>query len=174
MKVAVGSTNPLKVRAVKNVMRKIYGDNVEVIPLKVPSKVSHTPLTDEECAEGAINRAKAAIEKTNADLGIGLEGGVVKRVDRYFVTGWCAVVDRNGEVALGYSGGVELPEKIVRAVLEGKELGSIMDEFVGIRDVKRKMGAIGILTNGLSNREKALEEVIVYAMVRKLRPELYR
>ncbi|MGC8577804.1 MAG: inosine/xanthosine triphosphatase [Thermoproteota archaeon] len=173
MKVAVGSTNPLKVRAVKNVMKKIYGD-VEVIPIRVPSKVSHTPLTDEECVKGAINRAKAAIEKTNADLGIGLEGGVIRRVGRYFVTGWCAVVDRNGEVALGYSGGVELPEKVVRAVLEGRELGDVMDEFVGIRNVKKKMGAIGILTNGLSNRRKATEEVIIYAMAKRLRPELYK
>jgi non-canonical (house-cleaning) NTP pyrophosphatase len=36
------------------------------------------------------------------------------------------------------------------------------------------MGAIGILTNGLSNRRKATEEVIAYAMAKKLRPELYR
>ena len=121
-----------------------------------------------------IWRAKAAIEKTNADLGIGLEGGVIRRAGRYFVTGWCAVVDRNGEVALGYSGGVELPEKVVRAVLEGRELGDVMDEFVGIRNVKKKMGAIGILTNGLSNRRKATEEVIIYAMAKRFRPELYK
>jgi non-canonical (house-cleaning) NTP pyrophosphatase len=33
-------------------MRRIYG-NVEIISVDVASNVSHTPLTDEECAEGA-------------------------------------------------------------------------------------------------------------------------
>lgn len=172
MRVAVGSVNPLKVKAVKSVMRKIYGD-VEVIPLHVLPKVSKTPLTDEECVKGAIYRAKEAIKNADADLGVGIEGGIVNRVSRYFVTGWCAIVDKSGGVALGYSGGVELPEKVVEEVLRGEELGAVMDRLVGVGSIKRKMGAIGILTRGLFSRQKAIEETLICAMARKLKPELY-
>jgi inosine/xanthosine triphosphatase len=171
-KVAVGSTNPVKVKAAENVMRRIYG-NVEIISVDVASNVSHTPLTDEECAEGAIYRAKEAIRKAEADLGVGLEGGVAKRAGRYFLTGWCAVVDVGGDMALGCGGGIELPEVIVREVLSGKELGDVMDEVTGISGTKRKMGAVGILTNGLTSRQESWEFTLLYAMARKLSAELY-
>jgi len=88
-------------------MRRIYG-YVEIVPIDVASKVSHTPLTDEECAEGAIYRAKEAIRKAEADLGIGFEGGVAKRAGRYFLISWCVVVNVGGVVALGCGGGIEL------------------------------------------------------------------
>ena len=173
MKIAIGSTNPVKVKATENVMKKIYGD-VEIIPVEITSGVSHTPLTDEECVKGAHHRAKEAMKNTEADLAIGMEGGIAKRVGRYFLIGWCVVVDKNGDVAIGHGGGIELPEIVVKKVLEGKELGPVMDEITGIHDVKRKMGAIGILTNGLSNRQEAWEEALTYAMAKKLKPELYR
>jgi len=172
IKVAVGSTNPVKIKATENIMRRIYG-NVEIIPVDVASKVSHTPLTDEECVEGAIYRAKEAIVKAEADLGVGLEGGVARRAGRYFLTGWCAVAGVEGEVALGCGGGIELPEVIVKKVLSGKELGDVIDEITGISGTKRKMGAIGVLTNGLTNRQESWELTLLYAMARKLHPDLY-
>lgn len=172
MKVAVGSTNPVKVKATENVMKRIYGD-VEVIPLDVASKVSHTPLTDDECAEGAIYRAEEAIRRTEADFGVGLEGGVAKRVDKYFLVGWCAVVDSIGDMALGCGGGIELPDIVVKEVLNGKELGKVMDEIMGLNETKRKMGAVGILTNGLTNRQESWEVTIIHAMARRLRTDLY-
>ncbi|MBO3755082.1 MAG: DUF84 family protein, partial [Candidatus Brockarchaeota archaeon] len=92
IRIAIGSKNPVKVKAVENVMRKIYGD-VEIISFGVPTDVSHTPLSDEECMKGAIKRAKDAIELAKANLGVGMEGGIVKRLDRYFLTGWCVVIE---------------------------------------------------------------------------------
>jgi inosine/xanthosine triphosphatase len=120
-----------------------------------------------------IYRAKEAIRKAEADLGVGLEGGVAKRAGRYFLTGWCAVVDVGGDIALGCGGGIELPEVIVREVLSGKELGDVMDEVTGISGTKRKMGAVGILTNGLTSRQESWEFTLLYAMARKLSAELY-
>ncbi|MGB9718229.1 MAG: inosine/xanthosine triphosphatase [Thermoproteota archaeon] len=171
-RIAIGSKNPVKVKAVENVMRKIYSD-VEIISLDVLADVSHTPLSDEECMKGALKRAKDAIELAKADLGIGMEGGIVKRLDRYFLTGWCIVVDKSGELAVGHGGGIELPKKIVEKVLGGEELGDVMDNILGIKETKRKMGAVGILTNGMVDRQEAWEKTLIYAMARKLKPELY-
>lgn len=172
IKVAIGSTNPVKIKATEKVMKRIYGD-VIVISVEIISKVSHTPLTDEDCVEGAIYRAKEAIKKAEADLGIGLEGGVAKRAGRYFLVGWCAVVDSEGDTALGCGGGIELPEIVIKEVFNGKELGEVINEITGINETKRKMGAIGILTKGLTNRQESWEVTIVHAMARKLSAELY-
>lgn len=172
MKIAVGSTNPVKVNAVKRVMNKVY-KNVEVIPLKVESKVSNTPLSDKEMIEGAKNRAYRALEKTDSDLAVGMEGGLVKIEDRYFLCGWTVVMDRKGKIGMGGGIGVEIPGWIVNQVKQGKELGKIMDEIRGEKDTKKKDGVVGFLTNGLIPRQKAWEISLIFALTKFLKPEFY-
>ena len=43
-----------------------------------------------------------------------------------------------------------------------------MDAFANIRGVKRKMGTIGVLTKGLSNRQRAYEYILKLAVARFL------
>ena len=67
-------------------MEKVWKD-AEITSLSVPSGVSAQPFSDEETMQGAINRAKRALEE-GAPIGIGLEGGVMKRSTVYLcVTG---------------------------------------------------------------------------------------
>lgn len=61
-----------------------------------------------------------------------------------------------------------LPKKVSGEVLAGKELGEVIDETTGIKDVKKKMGAVGILTKGLVDRTQAYEAIISYALVKFL------
>jgi inosine/xanthosine triphosphatase len=171
--IAIGSTNPVKIEATKNVMKKIY-KKIKIVPVKVNSYVSHTPLSEKDCLKGAINRAKYAIKITKADFGIGMEGGITKKFDKYFLHGWCAVMDKKGEIGLGGCGKLELPFHVVKEVIKGKELGDVMDEITGIHNTKKKMGAVGIFTKGLTNRQKSWEQALIYAMVKWLKPELYR
>ncbi len=174
LRIALGSTNPVKISATEKVFRSIYGDDIEVIPVQVDSGVSHTPLSEEETIKGAINRAIKAIKEINADIGVGMEGGVAKKLDRYFLTGWCAVVDRDDVLSLASSVYLELPQKIVEAVMEGRELGDVMDEYTGKKDIKKKEGAIGVLTNNFMTREAAWKSALIYALARRLNPSAYR
>ena len=73
MKVVVGSKNKTKVGAVEKVWK-----DAEITSLSVPSGVAAQPFSDEETMQGAINRAKRALEEGEAQIGIGLEGGVMK------------------------------------------------------------------------------------------------
>ena len=61
MNVAVGSTNPVKIKAVENVFRRVYGE-VTVEARKVASGVSPQPF-GKETVKGAINRAKSALRR---------------------------------------------------------------------------------------------------------------
>lgn len=77
---------------------------------------------------------------------------------------WCAVVDRMGRMGLGGGVNLLLPDVVARRVLAGEELGPAMDALSGIPDSKKKMGAVGILTNGLIDRQTAYEQIVKLAL----------
>lgn len=169
----VGSTNPVKIKAVHSVVKRIWKD-AKVVSADVDSFVSSQPMGEEETVKGAINRAKNILANTHADFGIGLEGGITKVKDKYYNMPWCAVIDKNGRIGLGCGGAMEIPAYIISEILKGKELGQVMDEQTGIKNTKQKMGAIGILTGGLINRQGAYEIMVIYALSKFIKPEFYK
>jgi len=174
--IAVGSTNPVKVNAVRNVLSRIYGD-IKVIGVKVDSGVSEQPLSEEETIVGAINRAKRARDAVDADLGVGIEAGLVKTpytLSGYMDVQYCAIIDRRGVITLGQGPGFEYPKLVVRRILrEGKSAGEIFEEITGIVDIGKKIGAIGYLSKGFINRTKLSEIAVVMAMIPRLNKDLY-
>lgn len=173
MKIAVGSTNPTKVAAARRAAAKVWPGGA-VIPVAVPSGVSEQPLSDDETIRGAVNRARNALAAVEgAQIGMGVEGGVQETPHGMFVGGWAAVVDRDGCLGIGAGGRVLLPEAIARRIRAGEELGPVMDDFSGRRNVKHSEGAIGVFTNGLIERTAALEIAFTYALARFITPENY-
>ena len=66
------------------------------------------PFSAQETMQGAINRAKAAMQVAVtqhivADYAIGLEGGLESVGERWFESGWIAVVNKDGRIGLGTS-----------------------------------------------------------------------
>jgi inosine/xanthosine triphosphatase len=173
MKIAVGSTNPVKIRAVRSVARKIY-PRAQVVAIDVRSGVPGQPRGDKQTQRGAINRARAVRRVANADWGVGLEGGIIKSEFGTMTCAWAAIVDRRGRIGVGGSTNMLLPKQVAARVKRGAELGDATDEYANIRGVKRKMGAIGVLTKGLSNRQRAYEFIFALAMVRFLWKEKKR
>ena len=173
IKVAIASTNPTKVGACRSVFERALG-SVEVISIDSISGVSDQPMSEAESVEGAINRARGALRRAEADYGVGMEGCIYETSKGYFLTGWCAVIDKNGSLGLGSGGHIELPFAAVdKILLEGKELGYAMDEITGEKDVKKRMGTIGILTKNYDGREKAWEVALLYALARVINPDIY-
>ncbi len=167
MKAAVGSTNPTKTRAVENALRLLF-DEVTLVAIKVPSGIPAQPVGDEETRRGALNRARAVLQATDADWGFGLEGGIVETEFGTMTNAWCVVVTRNGLTGVGGSANMLLPEVVAQRVREGRELGEAMDEYANVKDVKRGKGAIGILTRGLLDRQGAYEYIVKLALARLL------
>ncbi len=173
MKVAVGSTNPVKVSAVRQVVQQTW-PGAEVVGVSVPSGVSAMPMSDAETIEGAKNRATAAREAATADLGFGLEGGVHHDpVAGWVLQGWAVVVDVNGRTGMGGNGRLPLPPLLVKRILAGEELGPVLDDILGEKDVKQKGGAIGLLTAGLIMRQEAFTMSVAYALAPFLMPSFY-
>lgn len=163
MKIAVGSTNPVKVAAVRQVVLRQWPD-AEVVALEVSTGISAMPMSDAESQAGARNRALAALAQTHADLGVGLEGGVNPEAIGLVLHGWVVVVDGNGRTGIGGAGRLPLPESIARRVLAGEELGPVMDDVLGQTEVRKQGGAVGALTAGLVLRQEAFAQGVAYAL----------
>jgi len=170
--VAVGSTNPTKVNAVRVVFEKIW-KVARVRKVEVSSGVSPQPFGAKEIVAGALERAKKALEMTDADFGVGIEGGVARFGNRWYNLGFVAIVARDGKVGMGSSGWFECPPKILGKLERGKELGEVMDELTGEKDTKRGQGAIGIFTKGKVNRQKLYEHGVWMALCKLISPEFF-
>lgn len=172
MKIAVGSTNPVKIAAVKNVVTKIW-PNAEVVGVDVKHGTSIQPSTEEEGIKGATNRAILSLKYIDADYGFGLEGNTVETEHGMLLSGWVVAVDRQGNKGIANSGGLLLPEKVALEVRKGRELGPVMDELIHDRNTKQKQGTVGILTNGMINRTEAFEKGVIFALARFINPQYY-
>lgn len=172
MRIAIGSTNPVKCNASRHVLSALYPE-AEFVAIEVESGVHHQPWGETETRRGAVNRAQAALHATQANLAIGLEGGVQETEFGLFTCAWCAIVDREGRVGLGGSSCVRLPDTVADLLRAGVELGAAMDRLSGQHNTKQGEGAIGLLTNGLSSRQTAYEGLIQLALAPFVRPEWY-
>ena len=152
-KVYVGSTNVVKLEAVKEVF-----NDYEVIGFNVESGVSSQPFSDEETLLGALNRAKGLPKD---GLRIGLEAGVQITNDIMYLVNFGVLIDANDNVF--YAGGtrIPLPNKVSER-LEGKEteLSIVMDELYNTVDIKHKEGAIGLFTNQVVKRKDIFVHIV--------------
>lgn len=177
--VAVGSTNPVKVAAVRAVFARVAPEAV-VEGVAVPSGVPDQPWGDAETRRGATARAVAARDAVGADLGVGIEGGVVdeemadggSRERAVRTCAWAAVAASDGRVHVGGSLAMPLPAEVAERLRAGDELGHAMDALLDTTGTKHRGGAVGVLTAGLIDRRQAYEVILTYALAPLLSPSL--
>ena len=171
MKIAVGTTNPVKVTAVRNVFGRLY-DNVTVDGRKVGSGVPDQPFGS-ETYQGAINRARNAYRTGEYDYGVGIEAGL-SDVEGYVLDiQFCAIVDHE-TTTIGCGSGFQYPPAVLAEVLAGREVGDVMSELTGIEELGKKMGAIGYLSHGIIDRTQLTEQSVLMALIPRINPKLYR
>lgn len=177
LRVAVGSRNPAKIEAVQKIFSKLYEDMpLEVNGVETPSGVPAQPF-GEETIEGAVNRAKSALEKTNADIGVGVEAGLFKfpyTLTGYLDIQWCAIIDREGRLTVGCNSGFEQPPEVIEHVLkEKREIGEVMEKLTGINRLGNGVGAVGVLSKGKLTRKELTEQAVLMAMIPRLNEKIY-
>ena len=155
--------NPVKTAAVRAVLSPLAPD-ATFEGVSVPSDVPNQPFGDDETIRGARTRAERARAGLDADLGVGLEGGCVETADGMRMCAWAVVVDRAGRAGTGGSLAMQLPHSVARRVRAGAELGAAMDALTAQRNTKQGAGAVGILTAGLVDRQRAYEVLVSYAL----------
>jgi inosine/xanthosine triphosphatase len=173
MKVVVGSTNPVKLKATRNVLKKIY-PQMGVQAKHVDSGVPDQPIGLEVTIQGAINRAKNAFTD-KFDLSVGIESGLLEvphSITGYLDLQWCAIYDGE-KTTLGVSAGFEYPPMVIEQVLEGVEVGNVMDQVTGVDNLGQKTGAVSHLSRGLLDRTENTEQCVLMAMIPRMNERVY-
>lgn len=174
MKIAVGSTNPVKIEATKRAFGKVWPKKkCEVVGVEVLSGVSHQPMTDKEAVRGARNRAKGVLKLEKADFGVGLEGGLQEFEGIWFDTGWIVVIDKKGTEGIGSTIRMQNAPKTIKMVQKGMELGHVDDVVFKVKNSKQGDGHFGLMSKNAVTRTEAYTEGVISALVRFIRPELF-
>lgn len=163
--IVVGSTNPVKIGATAAVVQRAWPSCI-VTGMAAPSGVPDQPVGDANTQLGAKSRAQYVLAaRPDADIGVGLEGGVVEEADGSMRTcAWAVAVDRHGRTSIGGSLAMPLPDTVAERIRQGEELGHAMDAVAQTLGTKFGSGAVGILTAGLIDRQRAYEPLVTYAL----------
>lgn len=171
--VAVGSTNRTKIEAVQNVFRHYYPD-CEVTGFDVASGVSDQPISEEEMFTGAETRASTAlILMPEAHFGVGIEGGLRKAVFGWFESSLIVIKDNHGRIGIGSSGGLALPDVVLRRIESGENLEQAVDVIFGTKNIGESAGMFGVMTKGLVTRASGVEHGVAFALARFLHDKVY-
>ena len=173
-KVVVASQNPVKIDAVKMALERTWPEEqFDVSGAGVPSEVSDQPKGDEETLLGARNRTRNAQSLIpDADLWVGLEGGIVRLEDSYMTKAWMVVWDGKLE-GVSQSACFQLPPAVCRLLDEGLELGDADDQVFGSHNSKQSGGALGLLTENKLNRTMLYVPAVMMALIPFAQRELY-
>lgn len=173
MKIAVGTTSELKLRAVKNALNRA-GIVAEITGHKIKSDVPKQPFSEKEIVAGATIRAQnALIKDKNADYGLGIESGIALKNKKYFELAACIIVNQKGEiVGEAFSAAVETPAKVVHLIkANDSEAGFIAQQLGKIQEKDPLLW----YTGRKMSRDKILENAIFLALTREfLNPEAYK
>jgi inosine/xanthosine triphosphatase len=166
VRVHVGTSNPLKVRAV----RAAFGRRATVVAVKAVGDAPPQPVSLGQIVRGATTRAERARDACpergrRADFGVGIEAGVFRLGGTYYnIT--VAVVTDGKRSSLGGSPFFAIPARFVHAIARGEdELGR---HFAG-----RGAGAVGAATGGRVKRAEATRLAVEMALAPWRSPELY-
>jgi len=185
--IALGSDRAAKIMAVRASIVRIAAidpdwANANVVARRVETNVPAMPLTDWQLMQGARERALAARDalrsrRLEADIYVGLEGGFhsvsIEGEWHTFLRGWAFAT--NGErSSFGSAPSISVPPHIVKRVVEGRsELGAVIDEVTGGRDIRSKQGAWGVLSRDLVTRSMSFELALIAAFAPFYNPKLY-
>lgn len=175
MKVIISTENNAKVSAVKEVFLRVWPE-IEFIAEKFPSNISDQPMSEGEGVEGALNRAKNSVSKyVDADYYVGMEGYVDENIYGLFLAGAVAIIDKQGNVGIGFSAKMQIPKTIENRIKAGEELGNIIKEIMndGGDNIRQFDGTNGILSKGLYNRVDEFKDATRCALVKFISPEIF-
>ena len=186
-RIALGSDRAAKIMSVRAAIARVAEldpawRTAKVIPRPVKTDAPAMPLNDWQLMSGARKRALAVRDilieqKLEADLYVGLEGGFhsisLEGEWRTFLRGWAFVTDGERS-SFGMSPSIEVPDAIVKQVIQGKrELGVVIDDVAGARDVRSKQGAWGVLSRDLLTRSMSFEAALIAAFAPFYNREIY-
>lgn len=170
MRIALGSTNQVKIDAAREAFSHFY-ENVTVISVGIENLQSQ-PVTLHGTVKGALTRARKSMEKiNNADLGVGVEAGLMEiaELKTYLNIQFAVILDRNDRLTVGCSSGFQLPSEVAKMVLiERMEVDRAVEFLYNIKDIGEKRGLIDLMTKGAVSRKELIANALIMAIAPRI------
>ena len=175
--IAVGSTNPAKMKGAKLAFSRLFRD-VVLKEVDTASLVKAQPLSLGETMEGAEERAVFAFESARPDFGVGVEAGLVQLgkgwPGHYLNLQIAAVVDHAGNLSFGCSSGFPIPASFVAKLKRNREeLDHYTHELTGAREVREEHGIVYHLSGRRLYRVEMTEQCVSMALIPWQNAKLY-
>jgi len=166
--VAAGSYNPAKIKGIDRAFKHFIRE-FRLISTSVDNCVGPQPWGYDEIFRGAWCRSTNALRNIEgADYGVGLEAGIVKHGDKYYILQVCCITSSQGDTAFGISPGFEAPKEVIEPILKGtyRELEDAVESITNTGQVGEKEGLIGIMSKGLVKREDLSYYATLMALIK--------
>ncbi len=172
----VGSKNPAKVEAVREVLESYdFLKPFEMDYFDVFSGVREQPIGIEEIVLGSKNRAKNSF--INCDYSIGLESGLISPYsDSFLDVCSCSIYDGNNFYS-GFSEAFEIPRYIVKMIFEENLDLSQATRKAGLTNSEKignEKGIINILSGGRFTRAGQIKTALKMALIPLENARLYK
>lgn len=164
MKAYISSESSIKHAAASAAFARL-GEDVETIPVPMPSGVNEQPRSLDETYEGALNRHEELVKRLGqqVDYLITIESGIfTPRPELNYFGTTTLIVEKDGERHVGIDVDLEFPKHMTdRVPGEYKDLGEL---------VKKEFGAsvsdpFPYFTGGRMTREKILENALYNVLI---------
>src|SRR5438132_1150104 len=169
-------------------LRRISGEEIPAPGPALPVHEARSPQRRDELLEirerqilalgDGVQRHRpltpVALERTDAEIAFGLEGGATLDGERAWLTGHVIALARDGRLGEAAWGRMLLPPAATSRLIAGEELGDVIDDLFGRKESKRQTGAIGLLTENVVTRTDAFADLVAMACAPFLHPELYQ
>ncbi len=169
MNIKVGSTNRVKVEALREILQDYaHLKEATVFAIETSSGVSEQPKSLEETVKGSINRARNSFEDCRYSFGI--ESGLMEVPNTksgFMDVCVCAIFDGK-EYHLGLSSAWEAPRQVVHHMLnDGLDMNqaAFRAGFTKNLEVGSAEGLVGIMTRGRLTRKEYTKEAIRTALI---------
>lgn len=172
--VLVGSKNPVKISSIEDAFTRAFNRSFLVEGINANSGVSEQPMGDLETLQGAKNRAQNSRDVfPEAHYWVGIEGGLDEDEYGMFAFAWVFILDRNGKTSQSKTGTFYIPNAVKELVKEGMELGKADDLVFNQDNSKQQGGSVGILTQGVVERNEYYRQAIILALIPFLNENLF-
>lgn len=172
--ILVGSKNPVKIACTEDAFTRAFNSSFLVEGINASSGVPEQPFGERETLLGAKNRAFNSREIfPEANFWVGIEGGVDEDEKGMYAFAWIYILNDSGKSSQAKTGTFYLPTAVEKLIREGLELGKADDVVFNTENSKQQGGSVGILTQGVINREEYYRQAIILALIPFLNKELY-
>ncbi len=169
MNIKVGSTNKIKVEAVREILKDYsYLKEANIFSEEVASSVSNQPKSLDETVRGAMNRAQGAF--TDCAYSFGIESGLMavpNTKSGFMDVCVCAIYD-GSEYHIGLSSAWEAPKKVTHYMVnEGLDMNqaALKAGLTNNPKVGSAEGLVGVVTKGRLTRKEYTKEAIRTALI---------